>query len=294
MFLAKRNKKRQPMFQSREELYLIGDRAYREISSKLLGYPAAQKLLREVYDFYGHSLSYVESRDFTSTIFTIYLQHEPVALESAEIQLQLGGDMLAEPLAHELLHLRLPLLGFPLVEMVEIPIRLNDYACDFLGMCHWVVNLVQHEITFPSFIALGFDRRHFLTRTGEVIDYRKLFHRQSWNGYPEEVDFPRWCIEYLRHSVTARQGGGREYGCYARDALGWGSRLHPELKQIGDEIDGWFETGAFRDPRKYPHEVNALLDLMRIPKCTGWVLLEASAPQMPVAVRLETAIPLQI
>ena len=275
------------LFQGREEQYLIGDRAYREISSKLLGYPVAQKLLQEVYDFYGHYLSYIESRDFTSTIFTIHLQHDPIALESAEIQLELGADLLAEPLAHELLHLRLPTLGFPLVEMVEVPLHLNYYARDFLEMCHWVVNLVQHEINFHRFIALGFDKKYFLAKAEEPVDYGKFFNPKSRNGYPEEVDFPRWCIEYLRHSFTARHGGNRESLRYAQDALDWGSRLYPELKQITDEINGWFEKGAFKDPRQYPQEVNSLLELMRIPKFTGWVLLEPSAPRMPVAVRLE-------
>jgi hypothetical protein len=275
------------LFQSQEEQHLVGERAYREISSRLLDYPVARQLLQEVYDFYGHYLSYIESPDFTSTIFTIHLQHEPIALESAEIQLQLGAGPLAGPLAHELLHLRLPTLGFPLVEMVEVPLCLNDYARDFLEMGHWVVNLVQHEINFHSFIALGFDQRHFLAKVEEPIDYRKLFILKFQNGYPEELDFPWWCIEYLRHSFTARHGGSEVHLRYAQDALDWGLRLYPELKPITDEMNGWLEKGTFKDPRHYPREVNFLLELMRIPRFTGWVRLERSAPRMPVAVRLE-------
>jgi hypothetical protein len=278
-------RKTMSLFQSREEQYLTGDRAYRKISSRLLGYSVAQKLLQEVYDFYGHSLSYIESRNFTSTIFTIHLQHEPIALESAEIQLQLGTDLLAEPLAHELLHLRLPALGFPLVEMVEVPLHLNYYARDFLEMGHWVVNLVQHEINFHRFIALGFDRKHFLAKAEDPIDYGEFFNPKSRNGYPEEVDFPRWCIEYLRHSFTARHGGSGETLRYAQDALAWGSRLYPELKEITDEIDEWFANGAFKDPRQYPREVNSLLELMRIPKFSGWVILGFSDSKKPTAVR---------
>jgi hypothetical protein len=273
--------------QGREEQYLFGDHAYREISSKLLGYPVAQRLLQEVYEFYGHSLSYIESRYFTSTIFTIHLQHEPVALKSAEIQLQLGTDLLAEPLAHELLHLRLPRLGFPLVEVVEVPLHLNDYARDFLEMCHWVVNLVQHEINFGSFTALGFDPAHFLAKAKEPIDYGKFLNPEFHNAYPEEVDFPWWCIEYLRHAFTASHGGSEEHLLYARDTLDWGSRLYPELKPVTDEISGWFQKGVFKDPGQYPREVNFLLRLMRIPQFTGWVLLQPSSPRIPVAVRLE-------
>jgi len=270
------------------EQYLTGGRAYREISSKLLGYPNAQRLLQEVYGFYGHYLSYVESRNFNSTIFTIYLQHEPVALKSAEIQLQLGTDLLAEPLAHELLHLRLPAFGFPLVEMVEVPLYLNGYARDFLQMGHWVVNVIQHEITFQSFISLGLDPVHFLARADGPFDYLRFSETNPRNGYPEEVDFPRWCIEYLRHTFTARHGGGPEHLRYAQEALDWGSRRYPLLKPVTDEIAAWFENGAFKDPRQYPREVNSLLELMGIPKFTGWVTLEFSESEDPMAVRLST------
>ena len=178
------------------------------------------------------------------------------------------------------------MLGFPLVEMVEVPLHLDPYARDFLEMGHWVVNLVQHEINFHTFIALGFDKKHFLAQAGELIDYEKFFDPKSQNEYPEEVDFPRWCIEYLRHSFTARHGGSKECLRYAQDALDWGSRLYPELKQITDEINGWFANGAFKDPRQYPREVNSLLGLMRIPKFSGWVILAFSDSKKPMAVRL--------
>jgi len=64
--------------------------------------------------------------------------------------------------------------------------------------------------------------------------------------------------------------------------------LHPELKQTAAEIGRWFEAGTFKDPRQYPRQVNLLLDLMRIPRFTGWVILELSEPGKPRAVRLDT------
>ena len=73
---------------------------------------------------------------------------------------------------------------------------------------------------------------------------------------------------------------------YARDTLDWGSRLYPELKPVTDEISGWFQKGAFKDPLQYPREVNFLLGLMRIPQFTGWVILEFSESKKPKAIRL--------
>jgi hypothetical protein len=265
---------------------LMGESAHREISSKLRGCPAARQLSLEVYNFYGNYLSYFESKDFTSTLYVNHLQHEPIALKSVEIQLQTGTDRSTEALAHELLHLRLPMLGFPLGEWVEIPFPLDPYAGEFLGMGQWVLNLIQHEINFQSFSAMGFDKKHFLTPLVEPVDSRKRRKPEPQMGYPGEIDFPRCCIEYLRYVFIARHGGHQDFGRYAQDVLDWGSRLHPELKPTVAEISRWFEEKAFKDPSQYPRQVNGLLELMRVPKFTGWVILELSAPQKPVAVRL--------
>ena len=129
-------------------LSLTGDAAHRVIYSRLQGYPTAQLLSREVYDFYGNDLGYIESTDFTSTLYAIHLHHDPVALESAVIQLQLRTGRTVEALTHELLHLKLPMLGFPLGELTEVPIHLDHYAMDLIGMLNWIVNAVQHEINF--------------------------------------------------------------------------------------------------------------------------------------------------
>ena len=269
------------------ERTFLGAEAQHEISQRLSGFPLAQQLSREVYDFYGNHLLFTESRNFTSTIFTLRLGHDPIALKSAEIQLQLGTERGAEALAHELLHLRLFILGFPLGEFVQVPFQFVHYARDFIGMCHWVLNVVQHEMNCQSFIALGFDQRHFLVKSAEIIDYRKQLRPEFQNGFPAQVDFPRWCIEYLRHFFAARHGGDGDSLDQAQDALTWGSRLYPQLQHVTAEIRKRFELGAFKEPSQYPSQVNSVLELMGIPKFTGWALLEPSAPRMPVAVRLD-------
>jgi hypothetical protein len=269
-------------------LSLTGDHAYREICSRLQGFPAAQHLAQEVSDFYGNYLSYIESTDFPSTLYVINFQHDPIALKNVEIRLQLGTDRVAEALVHELLHLHLPMLGFPLGELVEVPLQLNHYAQTFLGMCQWVVNLVQHEINFQKFFTLGFQKKHFLAKPVTPMSYRKRSTSKLQDVYTEEVDFSRWCIDYLRHLFIARHGGSQDHLRYAQDALDWGSQLHPDLKQTAVRIDRWFETGAFKDPHQYPRQVNMLLDLMRIPGFTVWVILEFFEPKKPIAVRLDT------
>jgi hypothetical protein len=265
----------------------LGSEAQREICGRLSGYPLAQQLSRDIHNFYGDHLHFVESRNFTSTLFTIRLQHQPIALKSAEIRLQSETDRVAEALAHELLHLRLFSLGFPLGEFIQIPVAFDPYAREFIGMCHWVLNAVQHEMNYQNFIALGFDKNHFLVRSNAVMNYRERFRPELHNSVPAQVEFPRWCIEYLSHFSTARHGGGGESLDQAQDALFWGSRLYPRLRVVTAEIRKWFEEGLFKEPAKYPGQVNFLLELMGIPKFTGWARIELSHQKKPMAVRLE-------
>jgi hypothetical protein len=265
-------------------LNLTGARAYDAISSRLRGYPSAQLLSREIYHFYGDTLSYIEGTDFPSSLYVIELQHYPIALRNVEIRLQLGTDRVAEALAHELLHLHLPMLGFPLGESVEVPLHLDPYAQTFLGMCRWVVNIVQHEINFQKFLALGFQRRHFLAEFVSPINHEELIKPNPRDVVAPEVDFSLWCIDYLRYLLTARHGGNEDYLRYAQGALDRGSQRHRDLEQTAVRIDRWLETGAFKDPR----QVNGLLDLMRIPGFTSWVVLKFSEHRKPMALRLDT------
>jgi len=123
-------------------------------------------------------------------------------------------------------------------------------------VCYWVLNLVQHEINYHSFIALGFDQNHFLARPAEIIDYRRIFEGKSQNEGAAELSFPWWCIEYLRHFFNALHGRDNKSLAHAQEGLDWGSRLHPELRQNRSEIIKRFEFGAFKDPRQYAGQVN--------------------------------------
>jgi hypothetical protein len=267
------------------EKEFIGEEAHREICSKLSARPPAQELAAEVYGFYGNYLRLIESRRFSSTIYTVRLQHEPLALQSAEIQLRLGTDRAPEALAHELLHLRLFTLGFPLGEIIEIPFPFACYSREYIGLCHWALNLVQHEINYDDFVALGFDRNNFLVRSDEDIGSGQRVKPGGQNGYPCEIDFTLWCFEYLRHFFSARHGGGGDSLRQARQALDLGCRLYPELGEVATEIILWFDIGAYKDPCHYLDQINISFDLMRIPRFTGWAKLELSRPKKPTAVR---------
>jgi hypothetical protein len=134
---------------------------------------------------------------------------------------------------------------------------------------------------------MGFEAKHFLERRVTPIDYRELFESNRQNLHAGEVDFSGWCIEYIKHLFSARHGCSEDHLRYAQDALIWGSKLYPELRQTAARIDSWFETGAFKDPDQYPRQINLLLELVRIPRFDGWATLKGSEQKRPVATRLD-------
>jgi hypothetical protein len=111
-------------------------------------------------------------------------------------------------------------------------LRIASTTRAFLDMGHWVLNLVQLEINIQSLVVRGFDKKHFLAKPVEPIDYRKLFNSKTQNAFTKEVDFLRCCIEYPRYLFTVHQGGSKDYFSYAQDAHDWHSRLYPENSQI--------------------------------------------------------------
>jgi hypothetical protein len=184
--------------------------------------------------------------------------------------------------------LQLPILRFPIGEKVDIPHHLDEYASTFLEMYAKIDNLVQHEVTIQSFMELGYSKSRFLGKLVPPIDYKqKVLNPLPNEVYIPEVGFSWFCLEYFRHWITTRHSKDSNTARFAQSALEWGSRLHPELQQTAVEMVGWVENGGFKNPDQYAQQFNHLLELMRIPKFTGWAILKSIEPRKPVAVRLE-------
>ena len=265
---------------------LWGDTAAKPITERLRGAPGACALASEVIAFYGDCLWYQESSLLPSSLFEIRLQHHPIGLKYARIGLRLGTDRTAEALSHELLHLRLGMLGYPMGELVRIPHKMVSYADHFMGMHAIVGNLLHHELMFETFLDLGFKEDRFLAPE-PAPDYAALTPKLLLSrGYATELGFPWWCLEYFRHWVSMRHGDGVRSGVYADNAIRWASCLHPEIAEAADGMRRIVESGTLRDVGEYPHLVNRLLKLMGIPTYTRWVKLNAGRYGLPMAVKV--------
>ena len=73
---------------------------------------------------------------------------------------------------------------------------------------------------------------------------------------------------------------------HAESVLYWGSKVHPEMGGATKKIRELIESGAIRDEKQHRRYVNALLELMRVPKFTQWATIETGYDGKPVAMRL--------
>jgi hypothetical protein len=264
-----------------------GRAAKEAIIGRLTGWPEARRVATETCDFYGDSLQYHEDAALSSSHYAIELQHEPIALQYARIELQVGTPRTAEALLHELLHLNVPMRGHPLGEKFWIPGELLRYAHPISASYPIIGNLLEHELIIDIFLGLGFDKANFLGCLSPAPDYQHLASK-VWPslGCREEVGFSWWCLEYFRHWVSTRHWVGEEADIYADGALYWGSKVYPGLQDTAKQIRNLIESGAIRDSKQYPFHVNTLLRFMKVPQFTEWASIQTGGYGKPRAIRL--------
>ncbi len=274
---------------SRQEEHHVyqGKEAKKAILNRLAGWPKAGVLATEICDFYGDCLHYNENSFFESSQYQIKMQHDPIAIQCARIELQLGTSRTAEALCHELLHLNTRICGYPFGEKFFIPYELSPYASAITGLYPKIGNLLEHELFLEEFLNLGFDKNNFLGSISPPPDYEKLASAAlNSRFYRKEIGFSWWCLEYFRHWVSTRHWIGDEPGIYADYALFWGSRVHHSMRRTAKQIMELIESGALLDKRRHHHYVNRLLELMRIPKFTEWAFIRNNSSHGPLAFRM--------
>ena len=253
------------------------------ILNRLVNWPKARMLAGDICDFYGDYLQYFENSGVDSSHYQIKLQHEPIALQCAFIELQLDTPRMAEALMHELLHLCIRMRGYPIGEKFSIPYQLTHYAGTIIDFYPRFGNLLEHELIIESFVGFGFEKKNFLSCLSPAPDYQELAFTVP--SLKEQIGFAWWCLEYFRHWISTRHWVGDEAYIYADRALFWGSKVHPEMRIIAQKIREFIESGALTDSKNHHHHVNALLKLMRIPIFAEWVTIQPGIEGKPVANR---------
>ncbi len=269
-----------------------GERARNAIVNRLTGKREARDFAHGVSTFYGGSLEYLESRIFPSSTYHIKLVHHPLSLSGVIVRLKLGTDRTIESLGHELLHIALPMRGYPMPETAFVPDCLVPYSLHLMRMQSIASNLIEHELIYEDFLHLGFSCSAFISELPKPPDYETVSLAALYSSHVEAVEFPWWCLEYLRHWLSARHGLGTTMDLYADRALFWGSRIYPALKEAALRLRAMIESGEMMERESYPGYANRLLRTMKLPEYSNWVTMMAGDKSGPLIVRRDFADPL--
>lgn len=263
------------------------DEAEKEMLRILKDNESAQGLAREVASFYGEYLKLYKDSSYPLSRFSIEWGHDPVKLQSVTIQLQSGTNRTVEALTHELLHLRLPIQGFPSCEQVRVPDELSAYVDGFIETIDKIGNLIGHELIYQQFVEFGFNGSDFMHQPSHTPDYEKLVNDVTLSQMRQNpINFPDWCLEFFRHWVSSRHGCSPDTLRNAERAEQCGLKVHSDLPDALNKIREWTLRGEFKSPDKYQIEMNKLLSIMKLPKITGWAALKLNESGKLIAVNL--------
>ena len=130
---------------------------------------------------------------------------------------------------------------------------------------------------FDDFLELGFNKENFLGCVSPAPDYQRLASETfNYSEYTKSISYSWWCLEYFRHWVSARHSSGNKSEAYAYDALFWGSKVHPEMKETVKKIQEIVDSGAIKDVKKHHCYVNQLFEAIRIPLYTSWIVIRGT------------------
>ena len=135
----------------------------------------AKHILVEVESLYGSEVYWHERPDLEGDLCALSNTTFPAVLYRSESVLNEGACV------HELLHLRLRKLGFPLCEKID-PEEDNNWRDHTIAMLD---NIFQHAIIFPVLVTLGYDP-YVAEETGTIVQLRKV----SEDGFPSPEIYP--------------------------------------------------------------------------------------------------------
>jgi hypothetical protein len=255
-----------------------GSAAIRAITERLSSFPKAVSLIDRLSDFFCDSLFYRESSKFSSSYYKIQFRRNPLEFQCARIDLQLGTNRMVEALCHELLHLEMAVLGYPLPVETFIPNELVPHASQLLDMQTRASNLLGHEIIFHKFLNLGLEAKQFLADSCGRPNDRILEHAgikpAAWD---EGIGYSWGCLTCLRDWLSFRHGAVHCTAEAATSALPRATWIHPRIGDCACAMTTLIESRHPNDISGYPLFCNTLLELMKLPLFNKWVILEKGA-----------------
>jgi hypothetical protein len=246
-----------------------------------------EALLREVSDFYG-SKFFIRRNDVPSgeSKFTIDSGGERAIFQHATISLNTTTNRVRAAAVHELLHLRQPIRGFPLVRSLALDPFHHQQAVYIDEALAKTVNILDHDIFVSDFVESGLSIAAFVNINEAVApSYRTLSKRwtrdlgSAATGL-EWIPWSSWALEFLRHKIPARHSVPKAAE-FAAGAKKWGAACLSGFGEAADQIEIWILAGRHHHAASYGSALNDLLFLMRLPQIESLVLLKACGAEGP-------------
>lgn len=229
-----------------------------EVLSYLVTKPLTALLYQRVRGFLGNSLQVFRCKSEDESSGVSY----GLAPKPAQILLCLSTDSrnIAADIAHEILHIKTAIDGFP----VRIATELSPVHPGILKNIIRIHNSLGHLIFHDAFVSLGFRSLEFVSdvdRNADPIECARAATEHLRLGKP----FVRgaWLTCYLAELVS-RSFGWKNTADEIRKA---GRRLFPERMDADAEwLNLWLTRGEFRTPYRYPFAVTELLNRFEFPQ----------------------------
>jgi hypothetical protein len=248
-----------------------------------------EALLREVSGFYG-SKFFIRRNDVPSgeSRYTIDSGGEKAIFQHATISLNTTTNRVCAAAVHELLHLRQPIRGFPLVRSLALDPFHHQQAAYIDDALAKTVNVLDHDIFVSDFVESGLSIAEFVS-TNEAVapSYRNLSKRwkrdlgsaATGTGL-EWIPWSSWALEFLRHKLPAKYGIPKEAE-FAAGAKKWGATCLSGFGEIADQIETWILAARHHQSTSYGAALSDLLFLMKLPQIESLVLLKACGAEGP-------------
>lgn len=252
-------------------------------------FPPGRNLAEQVRVFYGSTfqIEWTDAPEGSST-FGIDADADTLQVRRAIIRLNRASDRQVEAATHELLHLRQPIRGFPLIRRPSLPSSEPGQNAFLDSVLTNTINIVDHDIFVGDFVGMGLPLSRFLARRRDIPRYEE--EARSYRGKTLVQEFAWmawswWAFEYLNNYMSIEHGDEQaETLAVATERAG--KKALPRFEETAEQIRRWRSTGGHRHHGSYFDAMRKLFILLHLPPVDDFFRLSAGQGSVPTAVRV--------
>jgi hypothetical protein len=215
-----------------------------EIHQLLLKWPKAILLYDSVVDYFGRDLKFFWQDENVKSSGITYKRVED---DFHEIIVTVCPEPSA--VAHECLHLKLKMEGFPIGMGSGASFRMS-------GPIH---NQLHHSIFIDDSLSIGFDRTQFVFNPDGLTDISDVQENIEYlKGEPLRERLLRGYLnaQLFSHLIARRTGFPHQI----ESLMKIGRENISTMDQDARWIEEWYDRAEFRKPEKHAHAINELLN----------------------------------